>query len=372
MRILVVHQIAGFRCGPDRAVEREIKLLQKAGVEVELWSKLAPETNGIRNTLRALRRLPDDEASCIELGQLLKKTKPRLVHCHNLFSAFTPSIYRACSEAKIPVVQTIHDFQFFCASGHLFRAGNSCELCLHGRTLPALRHACRNGSKLETFAYTRAINKHRQARVWSQKITALIAPSKFAATKLQESGIEPTRIHIKPHFAFPPSMETLRASDLYGLYVGRLTEEKGIRTLLKAWEGLEVPLWIVGDGPLRAEVEARKSQFIKVLGEMPQESVIRIMSKAEFLVVPSQRPEVFSLVVPEAFSLGLPVVASRIGALGELLRHEKNGLLFEPGNADNLRAIVKKISEDTQLHDRLGEGAQGLGIVRSRLFRTLL
>lgn len=358
MRILVVHQIAGFRCGPDRVVEREVRLLEKAGVEVEIWSKSTPETNGLLGTMRASRRLSSDPESRIELSAVLEKVKPRLVHCHNLFSAFTPSIYDSCNAAKIPVVQTIHDFQFFCASGHFFRHGRPCELCLKGNVWPALRHACRNGSRLETLAYTRAIRAHRKGGAWRRKVSALIAPSKFAAGKLQEAGLDPEKIFVKPHFSFPPSSETLRASDLYGLYVGRLTEEKGIRTLLKAWEGLEIPLWIVGDGPLRAEVEGKKNQFIKVLGEMPGESVSRIMSKAEFLIVPSERPELFSLVIPEAFSLGLPVVAARTGALGELIRHEKNGLLFEPGNAQNLQSIVKKIAEDTQFHDRLGEGAR--------------
>lgn len=358
MRILVVHHRYRVRGGEDQAVDREVALLREAGVEVELWERDSKEIVGYLAKVHAAREIPYSEQSRDEMARMIESFKPRLVHVHNFFPTFTPSIYDACVAAKVPVVQTLHNFRIFCASGVLSREGKPCELCLDGSTFPALRYACYQDSRLSTFALTRMINLHRARNTWNSKVNAFIALSRFSAAKMAEGGLERSKIHVKPNFAFPAPPEALRASDQYALFVGRLSEEKGIRTLLKAWEGLEIPLWIVGDGPLRAEVEAKKSRWIRVLGVMPSQSVMRIMSKSEFLIVPSECYENFPVVVAEAFSLGLPVVASRLGALAEIVRHEKNGLLFEAGNSENLRALATKMSKDNKLAERLSEGAR--------------
>lgn len=358
MRILVVHHRYRVRGGEDQAVDREVALLREAGVEVELWERDSKEIVGYPAKIRAAREIPYSDQSRDEMAQMLGSFRPKLVHVHNFFPTFTPSIYDACVAAQVPVVQTLHNFRIFCASGVLSRDGKPCELCLGGSTLPALRYACYQDSRLSTYALTRMINQHRARNTWNSKVDAFIALSNFSASKMVQGGLDRSKIFVKPNFAFPPPAETLRASDLYGLYVGRLSEEKGIRTLLKAWEGLEIPLWIVGDGPLRAEVEAKKSRWVKVLGAMPSQSVMRIMSKAEFLIVPSECYENFPVVVAEAFSMGLPVVASRLGALAEIVRHEKNGLHFEPGNADNLKLVAQKLAKDVKLLGRLSEGAR--------------
>lgn len=358
MRILVVHHRYRVRGGEDQAVDREVALLRDAGVEVELWERDSKEIVGYLAKMRAAREIPYSEQSRDELAQLIANFQPRLVHVHNFFPTFTPSIYDACVAAKLPVVQTLHNFRIFCASGVLSRNGKPCELCLGGSTLPALRYACYQDSRMSTFAMTRMINQHRANNTWNQKVDAFIALSNFSASKFAQGGLQRDKIHVKPNFAFPPPADTLRASELYALYVGRLSEEKGIRTLLKAWESMEIPLWIVGDGPLRAEVESKKNKWIKVLGEMPSQSVMRIMGKAEFLVVPSECYENFPVVVAEAFSMGLPVVGSRLGALAEIVRHEKNGLHFEAGNSQNLRSVAFKLAREPNLHTKLSEGAR--------------
>jgi glycosyltransferase involved in cell wall biosynthesis len=358
MRILVVHHRYRVRGGEDQAVDREVALLREAGVEVELWERDSKEIIGLAARINAAREMPYSEQSRDELAKIIDSFQPRIIHVHNFFPTFTPSIYDACVAAKVPLVQTLHNFRIFCASGVLSRNGKPCELCLGGSTLPALRYACYQDSRLSTFALTRMINHHRAQNTWNRKINAFIALSKFSAGKFAEGGIQREKIFVKPNFAFPPATPLAHTSELYALYVGRLSEEKGIRTLLKAWEGVTTPLWIVGDGPLRAEVEAKKSQFIKVLGVMPAQSVARIMSKADFLVVPSECYENFPLVVAEAFSMGLPVVASRLGALAEIVRHEKNGLLFEAGNADNLRNVTQMLTKNQKMKESLSEGAK--------------
>jgi glycosyltransferase involved in cell wall biosynthesis len=278
---------------------------------------------------------------------------------HNFFPTFTPSIYDACIEAGLPVVQTLHNYRIFCASGLLARNSKPCELCLGGATLPAIVHACYQGSRTGSYALTRMIRYHRQQDTWNKKISAIIALSNFSAQKLMDGGICPEKIHVKPNFAFPPGLFDHDSEGEYALFVGRLSEEKGIRTLLSAWEKLKLPLWIVGDGPLLSEVEAAKSRnpHIKVLGSVPGAEVARIMAKAKFLVVPSECYENFPLVVAEAYSAGLPVLASRIGALAEIVKHEITGLHFEPGNADDLRKMATRLTQSPELIKRAQENA---------------
>jgi len=356
MKILLIHQRNAFRDDSDETVDRELALLRGAKVEVELWERAEPKTLGSLSGIRS--EFSYSSQAKAELAARLASFRPRLVHVHNFLPSFTPSIYDACLEAKVPVIQTVHDFKFFCANGQLVREGKPCELCLGNSTLPAIRYSCHEGSRLSTLAYARMISRHRKENTWGRKVSAFIAQSHFSAAKLVQGGIPKEHIHVKPGFAHPPPVESIRASDLYALYVGKLTKERGLLTLLKAWEGVETPLWIVGDGPLRAELEARKSTTIKVLGEMPPQSISRVMGKAEFLVVPSESYDSFPLPIADAFAFGLPVVASRIGMLAETIRHEKNGLLFEPGNVENLRNVVRKLAKDNRLVDRLGAGAR--------------
>ncbi len=357
MRILVAHHRYRVRGGEDQAVDREVAMLREAGEEVELWERDSREIVSLGARVRTAWDMPYSEQSRDELYAKLESYRPDLVHVHNFFPTFTPSLYDACAKAGVPVVQTLHNFRIFCASGVLARDGKPCELCLGGSTLPALRYACYQDSRLSTLALTRMIRIHRRENTWNGKVARFIALSNFSADKLAEGGLARAKIRIKPNFAFAPPAGTARVREDYALYVGRLSDEKGVRTLLRAWEGLDIPLWIVGDGPLRAAVAAAKNPRIRIMGAMPSSSVMRIMGRSRFLVVPSECYENFPVVVAEAFSLGLPVVASRLGALGEIVRPGDNGLLFAPGAAEELREQVRKLAGSPDLHERLSRGA---------------
>lgn len=357
LRILVVHHRYRVRGGEDQVVDREVSLLRNAGLEVELWERDSREILGITARLNAALEMPYSEQSRDELAGKLAEYRPDVVHVHNWFPTFTPSIYDACVGAGVPVVQTLHNFRIFCASGLLARDGHPCELCLGGNTWPALRYACYQDSRPSTYALTRMIERHRRENTWNTKVSAFVALSDFSAHKLAEGGLDRAKIHVKPNFAFPPA-EAPGPKEGYALYVGRLSKEKGVRTLLDAWEGVNYPLWIVGDGDLRAEVDARKNPRIRAMGAMPSQSVMRIMARAEFLVVPSDCYENFPAVVAEAFSLGLPVVASRIGALAEIVRPEANGLHFVAGDAAGLRAAAARLAGDSALRAKLGAGGR--------------
>jgi glycosyltransferase involved in cell wall biosynthesis len=364
MRILVVHHRYRVRGGEDQAVDREVSLLREGGVEVELWERDSREITGLLARANAALEIPYSEQSRDELAEKLAAYRPSLVHVHNWFPTFTPSIYDACEAAGIPVVQTLHNFRMFCASGLLARDGQPCELCLGGNTWPALRYACYQDSRPSTYALTRMIQFHRARNTWNTKVSAFIALSAFSAKKFADGGIDPAKIHVKPNFAFAPSPENSRGPEGYALYVGRLSKEKGVRALVDAWKGVTTPLWVVGDGPLRAEVAAGAPANVRFLGAMPAQSVARIMSRADFLVVPSECYENFPLVVAEAFSLGLPVVASRLGALAEIVKPGASGLHFEAGNAGELRDQANRLAGDAALRETLSEGARAEYLAR--------
>ena len=161
------------------------------------------------------------------------------MHVHNWFPTFTPSIYDACIAAGIPIVQTLHNFRIYCANGLLARAGKPCELCLGGSTLPALRYACYQDSRLSTFALTRMINRHRAEDTWNTKVNAFIVLSEFSAQKLIQGGLAQEKIHVKPNFA-ADSPSASPGGGGYALFVGRLSEEKGVSFLLQAMPAILV------------------------------------------------------------------------------------------------------------------------------------
>jgi len=321
MRILAIQERRHGLNAADPSLERDLTLLRGANVEVKLW-EWDPTSS--------------DESIGSALAENLNELKPRLVHVYGFTPEATPSLHDACHDAGLPVVQTLNDFRIIKEPAAPAR--------------PWLHRLLGREKKIGTHRKTTA--------------DAFIAPSKFAAKELVGGGVPGDKIHVRGSFAFEPPSDTLRASDMYAVFAGNLTEESGIRTVLKAWEELTTPIWIIGEGPLLEEVSAKKGHFVKVLGAMPATSVIRILSKAEFLLIPAESPEYFPLFLPDAFSLGLPVIASRIGALAENIRHEKNGLLFAPSNVENLQSIVRKLTKDNSLHGRLSAGARADYLLR--------
>jgi glycosyltransferase involved in cell wall biosynthesis len=357
MRILVVHHRYRVRGGEDQAVDREVALLRSGGQEVELWERDSREISGFASRVKVGLSLSYSEQSRFELFKKLEAYRPDIVHVHNWFPSFTPSIYDACLDARIPVVQTQHNYRIFCANGLLARDESPCELCLGGNTWPSVKYACYQNSRVQSYLQSRMISYHRKKNTWNAKVDQFIALSEFSAEKLAEGGIQREKIRIKPNFAFPPDAGLKRKPEGYALYIGRLSEEKGLRTLMKAWSGREQPLFVAGDGPLRRELEAQNNPAVKFLGALPFPKVTDLMSRADFLVLPSECYENFPLVVAEAFSLGLPVIASRLGSLAEIVRDGVNGISFTAGNVAELREKIRRVSSDAELRECLAQGA---------------
>jgi glycosyltransferase involved in cell wall biosynthesis len=264
-----------------------------------------------------------------------------VVHFHNTFPLISPAGYYAASAANVPVVQTLHNYRLICPAGTLLRDGAVCEECIGRVPLPALVHGCYRDSRPATAAVATMLAIHRAGGTWQRMVDVYIAPSEFARKKLIAGGLAADRIVMKPNFVAPdPGAGSGNGG--YALFAGRLSEEKGVRTLFQAWErlGTAIPLIVAGDRPLSA-----MKGPATMMAHQPREKIFELMRNASVLIFPSICYECAPMTVIEALACGLPVIASNIGSIPEFVDHERTGLLFRPGDAEGLARQVRWIIE---------------------------
>lgn len=278
------------------------------------------------------------------LQTIIRQSSPDVVHIHNTHFMISPSVYHACKVLGVPVVQTVHNYRLICPNALLLRDGRVCEDCL-GKTppWPGVIHACYRGSHSQTAMVAAILTFHRLRRTWQEQVDLYLALTDFARQKLVEGGLPARKIVVKPNFAHPdPGVGG--GDGHYALFVGRLSPEKGIHVLLRAWHLLQgrLPLKIVGDGPLAPEVRAAADQLqgVEVVGHQPLAEVHALMKRALCVLVPSIWYEACPKVVIEASACSTPVIASDLGALAELAGEDHGGLCFRPGDAHDLAARV--------------------------------
>jgi len=346
MRILVVHNGYQKHGGEDVVVEAEERLLRAHGHSVVRYRRHNEELRGRGplGILTAGMQTVWSKASAREVAALLAKEKPGVVHFHNIFPLISPAAYYACAEANVPVVQTLHNYRLLCPGAYFLRDGRVCEECL-GRSVPwpGVVHGCYRESRAATAAVATMLAVHRAMKTWREKVGVYIALSDFARKKFIEGGLPGERIVVKPNFVDPDPGLKCGAGE-YALYVGRLSVEKGLRVLLGAWGRLQekIPLRIAGDGPLKeeiaAEIKTRELSSVELLGRRAPSEIVSLMQGARFLVLPSVCYENFPLAVAEAFACGLPVIASRLGSMAEIVADGDTGLHVAPGDSAELAA----------------------------------
>jgi glycosyltransferase involved in cell wall biosynthesis len=348
MKILLVHNSYQQPGGEDVTFEQELQLLRRAGHDVVTYLRSNSEVEGY-SVLKKLALAKDvvwASGTRSEFARLLLQEKPQLVHIHNTFFVASPSIYSACLEARIPVVQTLHNYRLLCPAATFFRDGRVCTECVDDSLWQGVRHGCYRDSRAATATVAVMLATHRRRGTWTQMVDSYIALTNFARQLFVRGGLPAEKIMVKPHFVYPDPGARSGPGE-YALFVGRLSPEKGAGMLLDAWEQLRnpIPLRIVGDGPLRSELEARVAQRslagVSFTGHLDRSQVFSAMKGARFVLVPSECYENFPTTICEAFSCGAPVICSRMGAMEELVRHGRTGLYFEPGNSDDLAAKVE-------------------------------
>lgn len=361
MRILVVHNYYQRAGGEDRVFLEETDLLEANGHEVvryELHNERVTTMNPVmlaKNTLWSSPAYKDIEA-------ILRRERPHVAHFHNTFPLVSPAGYYAARAAGVPVIQTLHNYRLLCPNALFYRDGGPCEDCL-GRavTWPGVVHGCYRESPAASAVVTAMLSAHRASRTWARVVDVYIALTEFARRKFVEGGLPAEKIVVKPNFVRPdPGVGGGRGG--FALFVGRLSPEKGVATLLEAWDrlGKDIPLKIIGDGPLAGQVvsAAGRRLGVEYLGHKPVEEVRASMKEAGALVFPSEWYETFGRVAAESFAAGTPVVAADIGAVAEIIDDGRTGLRFRPGNARHLAEQVERLLSRPEEYARMRREAR--------------
>jgi len=336
-RVLLVHNAYQQAGGEDSVVAAELALLRAKGHEVIELRRDNDELHSINGAAAAATALWSAATHRQALG-LIRRHDPDVVHVHNTFPLISPSLYWACGELGVPVVQTLHNFRLACPQAMFLREGKVCESCLGRTPWPALKHGCYRGSRVQTAVVFGMLGLHRGLGTFERKVTRYIALNEFCRAKFIQAGLPAERIVVKPNFVDAAKPAGTPREGL--LFVGRLAPEKGVDVLSRAWEaGPGMALRIVGSGPAAAPLEGLPG--VDMLGVMTASQVQAEMARALALVLPSIWYENFPRTLVEAYAAGLPVIASRIGALAELVENGKTGLLFEPGDAHELRRVMR-------------------------------
>ena len=348
MRILLVHERYQQRGGEDEVFETESRLLKEHGHEVRQHVISNDEIDSSRPLSLAVSTVWN-QAAARSLEGAIDTFAPDVAHFHNTFPLLSPAVYSAAKRRGVPVVKTHHNYRLLCTNALLFREGRVCESCV-GSLLPwkGVIHGCYRKSRAASGVVAATVGIHRAIGTWRRDIDVHIALTDFAREKLVTAGIPRDRIVVKPNFVHPDPGPGSGGGE-YALFVGRLSEEKGIRTLLDAWKtiGTRLPVRIVGDGPLSEIVgeAARSVPGVEWLGRQPRERIDQLMRAAECVILPSACFEGLSRVLIESYAVGTPVVASRLGAMQALVEPNVTGLHFRASDpADLVKVLTRELA----------------------------
>lgn len=340
MRILIAHNRYQQEGGEDAVVANEVRLLSERGHEVSLYEVSNDGIDGWRSQIATAALLAYSPGARRRFALHLDAVRPALVHVHNFFPLLTPSIYDACAEAGIPVVQTLHNYRIMCAGALLMRDGRPCHTCVEGSPYWGAWHGCYRQSRLASAAVAHMISQHRRQDTWATKVDRFIALSRFARDQFVAAGVPEDRISIKSNVVFDPGKAEAPARQ-GALFVGRLSPEKGAADLVRAWREVEAPLTVIGDGPLADELKASAGPNVRFLGKAGRDRVTAEMRQAAFLVLPSICYENFPMAVAEAFACGLPALVSRLGAMEEIVADGVTGCHVSPRDPADLAAKAR-------------------------------
>ena len=347
MRVLQVHNRYRKPGGEDTVVANEARLLREHGHEVQLLEAHNDEQDptALLQKLVLARDMVWSSAGMATMDEAIRRFSPEVVHVHNTFSKLSPTVLRAASARGAAVVQTMHNFRLVCANGLLLRNGVPCELCLDKGRTQAVRHACYRGNRLASAAVVCVGALHLRLGTYRAPGLRVVALTEFARGLFLRAGIEPRVLRVKPNFVYPAATPTPALQrERRVVFVGRLTEEKGVDLIISAWRQAAPAGWklqLIGDGNLRQAAQAAGSS-VEVLGWLPPEQVLAKVAAARFLVMASRWYEGMPMVLLEAFSTATPTIVPRLGSMAELVADGDNGFHFPAGDAAALALVLTK------------------------------
>lgn len=355
LRVIVAHNRYQQRGGEDAVVEAEVALLREHGHDVVEYQRDNHDLEHLPRAQAALQTMWSTRTTR-DVGGLINAFKPDVLHVHNTFPLISPSIYWVARQHRLPVVQTLHNFRLVCPQALMLRDDKPCEDCVGKLPWRSVQHACYRGSRVQTGLLAGMVTAHRITGTWQHQVTRYIALNDFCRSRFIAGGLPADKIVTKPNFVdLPPPGDQARSGFLF---VGRLSLEKGIRVLVDAAQQAQLaePIWVAGSGPESALLEGANG--IQGLGAQTPDEVYARMRQTRALVLPSIWYENFPRTLVEAFACGLPVIASRLGAMAALIDDGKTGLLFEPGNSDDLTSKLRWLLEHPMETAAMGRHAR--------------
>ena len=360
MRVLIVHGAYQQFGGEDSVVRAERELLERHGDEVLLYSRHNDETKTF-NIFQKAAFFPQSVYSWRsggEISDVVHSFKPDVAFVHNVYPLLSPSVYHKLHSLGVPAVQVLHNFRPFCPNGFYYTQGQICEACRDGNYLNAVRKRCYKDSYVFSGLYALTLGSNRLAGM-VDKVAGFICLTEFFKIKMREAGVPDSKLFVRPNFVYAPPLPEAADAGKYAMFMGRLSPEKGIWTLIHAFEQMpQITLKIVGTGPLEQELKDYVSQKgicnIELLGFKSGDEKWQLLRNSLCLVVPSEWYENFPVTVLEAFMAAKPVVAARMGGLPYIVEDGQSGLLFESGNPEELAQKIRGLAEDPAGAVRMG------------------
>lgn len=363
MRIIVIHNNYSQFGGEDKVVEQQIKLLNAKGHEAISFHKHNSEiTNySIGKKLRLLKNGYNNKEVCQELEDVILKNKPDIAHVHNIYPLISPAIYKLLKKYNLPIVQTLHNYRFICPNGLMYNKDKICDKCLkNNHVFACVLDKCYRDSYIQSFWYATIIS-NAYKRGYFDKIDRFIALNTFMKDMMDIKGFPLFKISVIPNFVEEILTNDIEKKD-YFVFVGRLSKEKGIISLINAMKILkDINLIIIGQGPMESTIREcitdNDLKNIKLLGFKTGDEKNKLIKAAKGLIVPSVWFENFPTVVLESFSMGTPVIASKIGGLQHMIENNYNGLLFQAEDSEDLAIKIREINDDSSFMKQLSINA---------------
>lgn len=348
--------------GESVVVRNTIRLLEEHGHTVRLLER---DSAGIQSTsekaIAALSGIYSLSARR-EIREEILEWQPDLVHVHNLYPLFTPSVLAACTSAGIPVVMTVHNYGLTCPVQTHLRNGIACRRCAESGSHQCIVNNCR-GNLLESVAYSVRHSVAHSLRLFTRHVSLFLPVSDFVQSSLLQAGIPRSRTMVVPNGVSIPPREAMPDEGSYVLYLGRFTNEKGVLQLLEAARQMpRTDFRLYGDGPLRTEMISLAPSNVSLHPWTDSRQLDTVYRQARCVVLPSTWHDPCPMVALEAFSYGLPVVASRVGGLSSIVQDRETGLLVEPGQPAELASALCRLLNEPGLAGSMGRRAREVAL----------
>lgn len=371
MRVLLVHNHYGSEApsGENRVFALERAMLESHGHDVQVYQRYSDDlrSRGVVGMVQGAAATPWNPFTVQQIRKVVHRYRPQVVHVHNTFPLISPAVFSAVGRDAARVL-TLHNYRLVCPAAIPMRDGRICTECIDERSVvPAIRHGCYRGSRLATLPIAANVALHRRRGTWREQVEAFIALTGFQRRVMIGAGLPPDKIHVKPNFypGVPRVLPWAERRDRV-VFVGRLSTEKGVGDLVSAWIawGADAPeLAMVGDGPLRAELQARVAALpyaakVRFVGQVASHEAQRWIAESRLVVMPSVSFETFGMVLGEALAFGTPSAVSDVGPLPDIVAHGEAGAIFRAGDAPHLLDTVRTMWNDQARLARLGQRAR--------------